>query len=231
MRLDIEQVIAQRLAEGKSTATCFGLEHLGDRRILSKNGSTLFAESGSINEGDFFNNVYFDVNKVSTVFGKKDLRGYIRRQIADKNLVRIKNRGPNSSDSPALIAAEYADVTSSEEAADQTAMASYDNSIRTTSENSQEKSSANGVQRSVRENASQLCIGGGAHLCLLVHGEPYGEVVTERGLIGDVDTGIDLLPRLCGLAVELCLGLTADVNADSVFCCDMGCESFSFLHL
>ena len=93
-----------------------------------------------INEGAFFNRVYFKVNKAATVFGRDGLRDYINRQIKKKNLVRIKtkNRGPISSDSPALIAVEYADVTSSEEAADQTAMASYNISIRTTSENSQE---------------------------------------------------------------------------------------------
>ena len=40
-----------------------------------------------------------------------------------RNLVRIKNRGPVSSESPAPIAVDYAGVTSAAEAADQTAMA------------------------------------------------------------------------------------------------------------
>ena len=56
------------------------------------------------------------------------------------DLVRIKKRGPTSSESPAPIAVDYAGVTSAEEAADQTAMASYADSITPDSQNSQDQS-------------------------------------------------------------------------------------------
>ena len=44
-------------------------------------------------------------------------------QKSQGDLVRIKNRGPVSSESPAPMAVDYAGVTSAAEAADQTAMA------------------------------------------------------------------------------------------------------------
>lgn len=56
------------------------------------------------------------------------------------DIVRIKKRGPTSSESSAPIAVDYAGVTSAEEAADQTAMASYADSITPDSQNSQDQS-------------------------------------------------------------------------------------------
>ena len=76
-----------------------------------------------------YNRVFIKTNKIASVYGKEDLTEYIRREIEKGNLVRIKKRGPTSSESPAPIAVDYAGVTSAEEAADQTAMASYASNV------------------------------------------------------------------------------------------------------
>lgn len=71
------------------------------------------------------------------------------------DLVRIKKRGPTSSESSAPIAVDYAGVTSAEEAADQTAMASYADSITPDGKNSQEQ---NQVRESNLSDADVLVI-------------------------------------------------------------------------
>lgn len=65
-----------------------------------------------IEETALSNNVFFDTNKISTVYGKEKLREYIQRQIRDKNLVRIKNRSNVSSESNAPIAEDYRNIAS-----------------------------------------------------------------------------------------------------------------------
>ena len=53
------------------------------------------------------NRVFIDVNKISTVFGKRNFRAYIDWQIRKKNLVRIKNRSSQTSERSAPIAEGY----------------------------------------------------------------------------------------------------------------------------
>lgn len=65
-----------------------------------------------INEHSRYNEVFIETNKVATVFGRKQLRDYIRREVANGNLVRIKNRGNNSSESTSPIKADYVSSTS-----------------------------------------------------------------------------------------------------------------------
>ncbi len=50
--------------------------------------------------------------KASTVFGRENFETYIRNQIKNKNLVRIKNRSIKSSERNALIAKGYRDNAS-----------------------------------------------------------------------------------------------------------------------
>ena len=60
-----------------------------------------------INEKGQYNQVFVDVNKIATVFGKEELREYIRRQIASGNLVRIKKRSTQDSEPTRLFSARY----------------------------------------------------------------------------------------------------------------------------
>ena len=58
------------------------------------------------------NRVFIDVNKISTVFGKENLRDYIAREIRKGNIVRIKNRSNPTSERSAPIAEGYSRTTS-----------------------------------------------------------------------------------------------------------------------
>lgn len=60
-----------------------------------------------INETAKYNNVFMDVNKVATVFGREQLRKYINSKLADGSLVRIKRRSTQSSEVNADIASHY----------------------------------------------------------------------------------------------------------------------------
>lgn len=71
-----------------------------------------------INEHGQFNRVFVDINKISTVFGRENFRDYINRQIAGKNLVRIKNRSFQPSEPSALIAKGYGEETSNNNISD-----------------------------------------------------------------------------------------------------------------
>lgn len=53
-----------------------------------------------------------DKNSVVETIGRKQLRDYIRREVANGNLVRIKNRGNNSGESTSPIKADYVSSTS-----------------------------------------------------------------------------------------------------------------------
>lgn len=107
--------------------------------VKDSNGDTIIVPV-YINETANYNRVFIKTNKIASVYGKNGLDEYIRNEIKKGNLVRIKKRGPTSSESPAPIAVDYAGVTSAEEAADQTAMASYADSITPDSQNSQDQS-------------------------------------------------------------------------------------------
>ena len=74
--------------------------------FLDQNGNTVNVPV-YINEHGQVNRAFIDVNKISTVFGRDNFRDYINRQIQQKNLVRIKNRSTQSSESNALIAKDY----------------------------------------------------------------------------------------------------------------------------
>ena len=60
-----------------------------------------------INEHAQYNRVFVDVNKISTVFGRDNFDDYIKRQIKNGDLVRIKKRSVKSSERDALIAPGY----------------------------------------------------------------------------------------------------------------------------
>ena len=58
------------------------------------------------------NRVFFDANKIATVYGKENLRSYLEKEIRKNNLVRIKNRSNKSSESLAPFARDYRDIAS-----------------------------------------------------------------------------------------------------------------------
>ena len=88
-----------------------------------------------INEMGSYNRVLIRTNKIASAYGKSSLNEYIKREVARGNLVRIKKRSPAISESSAPIAVDYNGVTSQAKAADQTAMAFGNISIRPVSEN------------------------------------------------------------------------------------------------
>ncbi len=65
-----------------------------------------------INEKGLYNRVFIDTNKIATVFGKTEFRKYIREQLNKGNLVRIKNRSVQTSESTSPINADYGKNTS-----------------------------------------------------------------------------------------------------------------------
>ncbi len=60
-----------------------------------------------INERGQYNRVFIDTNKVATVFGREGLNDYLRREVQNGNLVRIKNRSTQASERPTLIVGGY----------------------------------------------------------------------------------------------------------------------------
>ena len=64
-----------------------------------------------IDEHAQYNRVFVDDNKISTVFGRENFEEYIKRQLKENNLVRIKNRSIKSSERNALIAKGYGNNT------------------------------------------------------------------------------------------------------------------------
>lgn len=60
-----------------------------------------------INGKGQYNNVFIDINKVATAFGKENFREYIRRELERGNLVRIKNRSTQASERTGLIPGGY----------------------------------------------------------------------------------------------------------------------------
>lgn len=103
-----------------------------------------------INEMGDYNRVFMQTNKIASVYGKSGLSEYIKREVANGNLVRIKKRSPVNSESSAPIAVDYNGVTSQAKAANKSAMASGNTSIRSSSENSNTK-----IKKSEREIAQE----------------------------------------------------------------------------
>ena len=54
-----------------------------------------------------YNRVYDDVNKIATVFGKDEFREFIKNQIQHGNLVRVKIKNIQTSESTSPINADY----------------------------------------------------------------------------------------------------------------------------
>lgn len=65
-----------------------------------------------INEKGLYNRVFIDTNKIATVFGRSELRKYISKELDNGNLVRIKKRSTQVSESTSPINADYEMVTS-----------------------------------------------------------------------------------------------------------------------
>ena len=51
--------------------------------------------------------MFIDTNKIATVFGRNELKKYIKNEIAKGNLVRIKNRSTQASESQSPINSDY----------------------------------------------------------------------------------------------------------------------------
>ena len=81
--------------------------------FMDKDGNTINVPV-YIDEHAQFNRAFIDVNKISTAFGRNNFRDYINRQIRSKNLVRIKNRSIQTSESNALIARDYGENASTD---------------------------------------------------------------------------------------------------------------------
>jgi len=60
-----------------------------------------------VNEHGMYNRIFVDTNKIATVFGREEFDSYIKKQLADGNLVRIKNRSLQASESTPLIGGDY----------------------------------------------------------------------------------------------------------------------------
>lgn len=117
---------------------------------VKDNGRNTIVVPVYINEMGSYNRVFIRTNKIASVYGKSSLNEYIKREVARGNLVRIKKRSPAISESSAPIAVDYNGVTSQAKAADQTAMAFGNTSIRSSSENSNTK-----IKKSEREIAQE----------------------------------------------------------------------------
>lgn len=113
---------------------------------VKDNGRNTIVVPVYINEMGSYNRVLIRTNKIASVYGKSSLNEYIKREIAKGNLVRIKKRSPANSESSAPIAVDYNGVTSQAKAANKSAMASGNTSIRSSSENSNTK-----IKKSERE--------------------------------------------------------------------------------
>lgn len=117
---------------------------------VKDNGRNTIVVPVYINEMGSYNRVLIRTNKIASVYGKSSLNEYIKREIAKGNLVRIKKRSPANSESSAPIAVDYNGVTSQAKAANKSAMASGNTSIRSSSENSNTK-----IKKSEREIAQE----------------------------------------------------------------------------
>ncbi len=65
-----------------------------------------------INEKGQHNNVFIDINKIATVFGRDNFSSYIQKEIKTGNLVRIKNKSIQASERTTPIVGGYSENTS-----------------------------------------------------------------------------------------------------------------------
>ena len=65
-----------------------------------------------VNEKGVYNRVFVDTNKVATVFGREEFSEYIKRELAKGNLVRIKKRSTQASESMSPIDSDYSKIAS-----------------------------------------------------------------------------------------------------------------------
>lgn len=65
-----------------------------------------------VEEKALYNKVFIETNKIATVFGRRDIREYIKEQVKKGNLVRIKNRSIQAGESTSPINADYGMDTS-----------------------------------------------------------------------------------------------------------------------
>ena len=75
-------------------------------KLKDKDGNTINVPI-YINTKAKQNNVFIDVNKVSTVFGREGIRAYIGEQLNKGNLIKIKKRSPQASEWTPLLGADY----------------------------------------------------------------------------------------------------------------------------
>lgn len=80
-------------------------------KVKDKNGNTINVPV-YVNQKGQVNRVFIDVNRVATVFGRESFNEYIKRQLKDGNLVRIKNRSTQVGEQSGLIPARYGLTTS-----------------------------------------------------------------------------------------------------------------------
>ena len=100
-----------------------------------------------IDEKGQYNRVFIDTNKIATVFGRTDINDYINREVANKNLVRIKNKSTQASELTSPINASYNKNAFTNNTVPQKAQ-SVNTSISENTENSTEKFS-------MRENVEE----------------------------------------------------------------------------
>ena len=60
-----------------------------------------------VNQYGRYNRIFVETNKIATVFGRDNFKAYIQNEIAKGNLVRIKNRSNQASESTSLIDGDY----------------------------------------------------------------------------------------------------------------------------
>ncbi|MGN0451989.1 MAG: hypothetical protein ACI4FN_07765 [Acutalibacteraceae bacterium] len=91
-----------------------------------------------IDEKGQYNRVFIDTNKIATVFGRTDINDYINREVANKNLVRIKNKSTQASELTSPINASYSKNAFTDNTVSQKTQ-SVKNNISENTENSTEK--------------------------------------------------------------------------------------------
>ena len=74
--------------------------------LSDKNGNVIIVPIYT-NEKGMYNRVYDNVNKIASVYGKEEFRKYIRSQIAQGNLVRIKRKNTQAGESTSPVNADY----------------------------------------------------------------------------------------------------------------------------
>ena len=98
-----------------------------------------------INRKGSYNRVFIDTNKIATVYGKVNFNDYIRRELQRGNLVRIKRRSIQASESTLPINADYGMNASSKNSLPQ-------NSEKSTEKTKHSLSDSNGRELSLEQS-------------------------------------------------------------------------------